>query len=77
MRIFIREALGWLFMVLGLALFGLSLILINQEPVSQYVQASIASFMGFVLFRGGVHFLKVAVAARVYLDARINANKKP
>jgi ascorbate-specific PTS system EIIC-type component UlaA len=66
----IREILGWLFLILGLGLFALSLLFISEEPVSRYVQGSITAFIGFVLFRAGVHFLKVAVAARLFLEAR-------
>ncbi len=68
MRFWTREILGWLLLVAGLGLFALSIVTVRTTVL--VTQAAIIAFVGFIVFRGGVHFLKVAVAARVFMLSR-------
>jgi len=56
-----REIAGWALIVLGLAAFWNSYVLLMNKMV---FQAGPTVFMGFIIFRGGIHILKVAVAAQ-------------
>ena len=78
MRFWIREAAGWLLIALGLyVFFTCYVILVNQGP--HLLEAGPLTFIGFILFRGGIHLLKVATAARICLHAQaaITAKEKP
>jgi hypothetical protein len=66
-RFWIRELLGWVFVGLGLLIFALAGWLLSRHYL---LEASPFAFIGFVTFRGGIHLLKVAVAARVCLQAQ-------
>lgn len=59
----IREIAGWLFIALGLAAFWICYFVLirNGKPV----EAGPTVVIGVFLFRGGIHMLKVAVAARI------------
>jgi len=67
MRFWVRELAGWVLILLGLLGFGASLRLLTQH---YYIEAGLPSLIGFFLFRGGIHLLKVAIAARVCLQAQ-------
>lgn len=67
MRFWLRELAGWALILLGLGAFGKSIWLLNQH---YWIEAGVPSFIGFFLFRGGIHLLKVAVAARICLQAQ-------
>jgi hypothetical protein len=76
MRFWVREILGWALVGVGLFIFyqayWMFLGRTNPEPdQSRYmmIEASGWSFVGIVVFRGGIHLLKVAVAARVCMQA--------
>jgi hypothetical protein len=56
-----REIAGWALIVIGLATFWNSYVLLMNKMV---FQAGPTVFMGFIIFRGGIHILKVAVAAQ-------------
>ena len=58
-----REIVGWFFILLGLWLFYVSYFVLMQNNL--YVQATPTVIMGLVIFRGGIHFLKISLAARV------------
>jgi len=66
MRFWIRELLGWGLMALGLVMFFQAYAMLGQRMVWEAGQWSV---VGLVVFRGGIHLLKVAVAARVCMAA--------
>src|SRR5205085_4861952 len=69
MRFWIRELAGWLLIGLGLyVFFACYVILVNQGP--HLIEAGPLTFIGFIIFRGGIHLLKVATAARICLHAQ-------
>lgn len=68
MRFWGREIGGWILLVLGLYTFYVCFeFLILRGHI---VEAGAVTVMGIFIFRGGIHLLKVAVAARVCLEAR-------
>lgn len=70
----IRELMGWALVVLGLWLFYLSYFVLLKNNRIVYTAPTI--LMGLILFRGGIHLLKVAVAARVCQQAPVEAHPK-
>jgi hypothetical protein len=66
MRFWVRELAGWVLVLLGLAAFGVSIGMLTQH---YFIEAGVPSLIGFFVFRGGIHLLKVAVAARICLQA--------
>ncbi len=64
MSFWVREVVGWLFIVLGLAVFFLC-VMILLSPGPRLFEAGPLALIGIFLFRGGLHLLKVAIAARV------------
>ncbi len=67
-RFWIRELAGWMLVLMGLYVFARCLqILLPPEP--SIIEASYHTVIGVFLFRGGIHLLKVAVAARVSVAA--------
>ena len=67
MRFWVREIAGWVLLVLGLWVFLGCLDLLDRgRPIEAAAQTAI----GFIVFRGGIHLLKVAVAARVCVQAQ-------
>jgi hypothetical protein len=67
MRFWVREVAGWVLVLLGVAAFGLSVWFLTEHF---WIESGGASFIGFILCRGGIHLLKVAIAARVCLQAQ-------
>jgi hypothetical protein len=67
MRFWLRELGGWLLVLLGLYLFMLS---IDMLYVRMIFEAPPVALIGIIVFRGGIHLLKVAVAARVCTHAQ-------
>lgn len=63
MSVWLRELVGWIMLGTGLAAFGICywVFLLNR----QVIEAAGLLFIGFVVFRGGLHLLKVAIAARL------------
>ena len=66
MRFWIRELAGWLLVALGLFVFYLCLVLLFGNRI---VEVGPLTLIGIIIFRGGIHLLKTAVAARVCLQA--------
>jgi hypothetical protein len=74
MSFWVREVAGWALVLLGVAGFGLSIHFLTQH---YWIEAGLPSLIGFFLFRGGIHLLKVAVAARVCLQAQEKLRPEP
>jgi len=70
----IREIAGWVLLVLGLWLFYMSYVFVLR---GNYVGSGPTVLAGIVVFRGGIHLLKVAVAARVCRQAPIESRPTP
>jgi hypothetical protein len=67
MRFWVRELAGWLLVGLGLVVFYLCYEFLRSGRV---VETGALTVIGVFVFRGGIHLLKMAVAARVCLEAR-------
>lgn len=70
-----REIVGWLLVAAGLALFYVVYLLCldrgaaGGEAYTPILEAVVLGVVGIVVFRGGVHLLKVSVAARICAGA--------
>ncbi len=67
MRFWIREIAGWLLVVAGLLSF---LLVYSMCERRMFFEVWPTAIFGIFIFRGGIHLLKVAVAARVCLQAQ-------
>lgn len=67
MRFWLREIAGWAFVLMGLGLFWLCLAYLRDRLI---FSAGIVAIVGIIVFRAGIHVLKVAVAARLFLHSR-------
>jgi hypothetical protein len=66
MMVWAREVAGWLLVLLGLLMCYLAYELIGMEAREpRPVDAAVVAVMGIFIFRGGIHLLKVAIAARI------------
>jgi hypothetical protein len=74
MTFWLREVAGWVLVLLGVAAFALSIRFLTQH---YWIEAGLPSLIGFFLFRGGIHLLKVAVAARICLEAQERLRQPP
>jgi hypothetical protein len=71
MRFWTRELAGWLLVLMGLFVFYVCFgLLADVKAPSRILEAGPLVFIGFIIFRGGIHLLKVALAARVCLQAQ-------
>ena len=70
-----REVAGWLLVGIGLVIFYLMYFELLLR--GKIFEAGPTAFAGFIVFRGGIHLLKVAVAARVASQAAAEARQKP
>lgn len=76
MRFWIREIGGWLLIMAGGYFFLIALSLVLSNPA--WPLTSIApTIIGVFVFRGGIHLLKVSMAARVALITQAIPVKKP
>src|SRR5262245_17150550 len=67
MSVWLREAAGWVLLGVGLAAFAVCyFVFLLQRRV---IEAMALGVIGFTVFRGGMHLLKVAVAARAAKEA--------
>lgn len=60
----VQEIAGWLLVLFGLYLIGETLGLVGNRQV---VEASVVVFAAMLVFKGGIHLVKVATAARICL----------
>jgi hypothetical protein len=67
MNYWTREIAGWLLVGLGLASFG---VVLGLSLDYRIISAIPMTVVGVFLFRGGIHLLKVAVAARICQQAQ-------
>ena len=76
MRFWVREIAGWLLVGLGLFIFYIVLaITLTERP--WLITAGPLTLIGIIVFRGGIHLLKVAVAARICMKAPVLATHRP
>lgn len=76
MHYWIREVAGWLLVLAGLFVFYVCCAkLLDTTNRNWLLEAGPLTLIGIVVFRGGIHLLKVAVAARVAMQAHADANK--
>lgn len=62
MSVWLRELAGWVLLGAGLAAFAVCyFVFLLQRRV---IEAAALAFIGFIVFRGGMHLLRVAIAAR-------------
>ncbi len=74
-RYLTREIAGWAMVLLGLYIFAVTLSgLLGPEP--PIFEAPFLTTIGVIVFRGGIHLLKVAVAARVCLQTQRSVAKE-
>jgi|GEM_PF-5169443 len=59
--LFVREFIGWGFIVASLVIFWGSFTFLSRAYV---IEGTVFAAVGMVLFRGGLQLVKVAVAAR-------------
>jgi hypothetical protein len=69
LRFWLRELAGWALVGLGLYVFLICFATL-LDPAPKLLEAGPLTVIGFILFRGGIHLLKVAVAARVCMHAQ-------
>ena len=77
MKIFatLREVIGWILLGTGLAAFALAGFLVMGQRMA--CSGLVMTVIGYVIFKGGLHLIKVAVAARAAADGRIAAGPIP
>jgi hypothetical protein len=69
MRFWTREIAGWLLLGLGLYVFYRDYQVL-MEGNHWVVEGVLLTVIGIFLFRGGIQLLKIAVAARVCMEAQ-------
>jgi hypothetical protein len=70
MTYWLREIAGWLLILLGLIAFYQAYDLLLRKRIFEAVPLT---FAAFIIFRGGIHLLKVAVAAHAARGLRASA----
>src|SRR5262245_52558293 len=75
MMFWVREVVGWVLIALGLITFAITYFgLLAQGRI---FHALPMAFIGFIVFRGGIHLVKVAVAARICRELAEQQKPKP
>jgi hypothetical protein len=67
MRYWLRELAGWLLVGIGLLMFYLTYLYCDSRYILRAWPMAVSAIF---VFRGGVHLLKVAIAARVCVMAQ-------
>jgi hypothetical protein len=70
----LREVAGWLLVLIGLYVFFLSYQMLRDGWI---LSAPPLVVIGFFVFRGGIHVLKVSIAARVGYKAHRELTETP
>lgn len=69
MHFWSREIVGWMLLIFGIGVFlfaGHLLTMGGADPPNHYeIEVACVTVIGIVVFRGGLHLLKVAMAARI------------
>jgi hypothetical protein len=73
MRYWLREVAGWVLVGLGLLAFYTCYDLLRRGRITE---ASAFTVVGIFIFRGGIHLLKIAVAAQVCMEAQRRAERE-
>jgi hypothetical protein len=69
MMFWVREVIGWVLILLGLFVFYIAMqLLLREGPL--ILEAPLFIAIGVVVFRGGLHMLKVSLAGRICVDAQ-------
>jgi hypothetical protein len=78
MRFWFRELAGWLLVGLGLYVFLIVATELLNPAIDwpRFITAGPILVIGFIIYRGGIHLLKVAVAARVCLQAQAELSRQ-
>jgi hypothetical protein len=66
--VWLRELAGWVLLGAGLAAFAVCYFLFLLQR--RVIEAAALAFIGFTVFRGGMHLLRVAIAARAARESR-------
>jgi hypothetical protein len=74
MRFWAREIVGWALVLLGLFVLFFAFLFLLEHYI---IEGGPLTFIGIIIFRGGIHLLKVSVAARVCLQTQEKLNPKP
>lgn len=62
MSYWIRELAGWMLLTTGICILAYVLMMLSQGMVWQSAPMGV---IGIFIFRGGIHLIKVALAARI------------
>src|SRR5579871_6051518 len=68
----LREIAGWILLVLGLLVFYECFALLLSGKL---IQTMPILFLGFIVFRAGIHLLKVSAAGLICLRAQDQVNE--
>jgi hypothetical protein len=72
MHLWLREVVGWVLILLGVYVFFRAFLLLTAG--NQFMlEGGTVTLIGVVIFRGGIHLLKIAIAARICLAAEEEA----
>ncbi|CAN5324144.1 hypothetical protein BH11PLA2_BH11PLA2_00940 [soil metagenome] len=74
MTLWLREILGWCLLGVGLAVF---LLVYQSLMAKRIIDCVPLTFIGYTIFRGGLHLIKVATAARIAKQATPGIAKAP
>jgi len=74
MRYWWRETAGWALVAIGLLIFTWAVLLLTVYHA--IIDTGPMVVAGIIVFRGGIHLLKVAVAARICTEAAAEGKKE-
>ncbi len=70
----IRETAGWFLIVA--ALYLIQLALLDYVEAGKVVEAGIVVMASMFVFKGGIHLIRVATAARICMLPRRSSNEQ-